>query len=216
LLLSRSQDPDVARSLRIILNQAQRTHRILRDMMFVARPPAQRCRTCRPTELLGSLLADFERDCAARGVRLVSELDQRALSTWADAEALSHLGEILLRNALEATPAGGRILVRSTDNPHEFVWSISDTGKGLSASEAAHLFDPFYCGRQAGRGLGLGLPRAARIVELAGGRLRWTSHPGHETLFRVHMPIVAPPDQIAQSLPADAAPKAGGPPAPAG
>jgi signal transduction histidine kinase len=216
LLLSRSQDPDVARSLRIILNQAQRTHRILRDMMFVARPPAQRCRPCRPTELLGSLLADFERDCAARGVRLVSELDQRALSTWADAEALSHLGEILLRNALDATPAGGRILVRSTDNPHEFVWSIFDTGKGLSASEAAHLFDPFYCGRQAGRGLGLGLPRAARIVELAGGRLRWTSHAGHETLFQVHMPIVAAPDQAAQSLPAGAAPKAGGPPAPAG
>src|SRR5205814_5448863 len=50
LLLARSQDAEVARSLRILLNQAQRAHRILRDLMFVARPPAPRCRACRPSD----------------------------------------------------------------------------------------------------------------------------------------------------------------------
>ncbi len=73
--------------------------------------------------------------------------------------------EILLRNALQATPPGGRIQVRSSRKDGELIWSFSDNGKGIGAGEAAHLFDPFYCGRQAGRGLGLGLPRAAKIVD---------------------------------------------------
>ena len=56
-----------------------------------------------------------------------------------------------------------------------------------------HLFDPFYCGRQAGRGLGLGLPRAARIVAQAGGEIRWHSTPGQGTIFHVHIPLLEPP-----------------------
>jgi signal transduction histidine kinase len=203
LLLSRTTDPELARALRIMLNQAQRTHRILRDLMFVARPPAPRCRPCRPAEALQALLPDFERECAARGVQVVAELDDPPVSTWADPEALQHLAEILLRNALMATPAGGRIHVRSSRQREELVWSFRDTGKGITPLEATHLFAPFFCGRQAGRGLGLGLPRAARIVELAGGQLRWTSHPGQETTFEVHLPLVARPEPVGREAPSD-------------
>lgn len=202
LLLARADDPEVVRSLRIILGQAQRAHRILRDLMFVARPPAPRPRACRPSELLATLLRDFERECSARGVRLVAELDEAPSSSWTDPEAMRHLAEILLRNALQATPTGGRIHVRSTLKNDELIWSISDTGKGINAGEAAHLFDPFYCGRQAGRGLGLGLPRASKIIELAGGKLRWTSSPGHETTFQVHLPLNSPsPPEQSERIP---------------
>ncbi len=192
LLLARAGDPEVVRALRIILGQAQRAHRILRDLMFIARPPAPRNRPCRPSELLAAILRDFERDCSAKGVRVVAELDASSSSAWTDPDALRHLAEILLRNALQATPSGGRIQVRSFSKDNELIWSFSDTGKGIGAGEATHLFDPFYCGRQAGRGLGLGLPRAAKIVDLAGGRLRWTSNPGHETTFQVHLPLAYP------------------------
>ncbi|HZW29417.1 MAG TPA: ATP-binding protein [Isosphaeraceae bacterium] len=202
LLLTRTTDSEVARSLQIILSQAQRTHRILRDLMFIARPPAPRNRLCRPSESLRSLLPEFERQCAARGIQLVYELDEPPASTWADPEALRHLAEILLRNALQAAPAGGRIHIQSVRHRDELVWSFSDTGRGILPAEAAHLFDPFFCGRQAGRGLGLGLPRAARIVDLAGGQLRWTSHPGHETTFQVHLPLVPRPESASQAIPA--------------
>jgi signal transduction histidine kinase len=214
LLLARSEDPEVARSLRIILNQAQRAHRILRDLMFVARPPAPRCRLCRPSELLAVIVHEFERECAARGVRLVADLDDSAPPSWADPEALRHLAEILLRNALQASSAGGKIHVRSAHRPEEVVWSFSDTGPGMLAPEAAHIFDPFFCGRQAGRGLGLGLPRASRIVDLAGGDLRWTSHPGQGTTFQVHLPLVAPPEQSGPTPSASPPPSAAGEPVP--
>jgi signal transduction histidine kinase len=193
LMLAKADDPDSARSLRIILGQAQRAHRILRDLMFVARPSAPRPRSCNPREVLGSLLADFERECTARGVRLHVELEGSPQSAWADPEGLRHLAEVLLRNALQATPSGGRLHVRSSLKDGELVWSFSDNGKGIGPDAAEHLFDPFFCGRQAGRGLGLGLPRAAKIVAQADGRLRWSSVPGQETVFEVSLPLRSPP-----------------------
>ncbi len=194
LLLGRTDDPETARSLRIILAQAQRTHRILRDLMFVARPPAPRLRACRPSEILRTSLTSFQEESEARGVRLSSELEQAELRTWADPDALAHLAEILIRNAIQATPSGGKVQVRSSRVGNDLRWTISDSGRGIGPSDGAHLFDPFFCGRQAGRGLGLGLPRAARIVELANGSLQWSSTLGQGTVFQVRLPIVEPPE----------------------
>ena len=61
---------------------------------------------------------------------------------------------------------------RSSVQGGDLKWWFCDSGKGISPVEGAHLFDPFFCGRQAGRGLGLGLSRAGRIVAQAGGTLR--------------------------------------------
>lgn len=195
LLLGRVSDPEVARALGIILAQAQRTHRILRDLMFVARPPAPRPRNCRPSEVLRNCLADAQGECDARGIRLVGEFDQAETTTWTDPDGLCHLAEALLRNAIQATPSGGKIQVRAGRTGEEIRWSFADSGKGIGASEGPLLFDPFYCGRQAGRGLGLGLPRASRIASQLGGTLRWTSTPGQGSVFQVHLPLTPPPEQ---------------------
>ncbi len=203
LLLGRTQDAETSRSLRIILGQAQRTHRILRDLMFVARPPSLRPRSCRPSEVLRSCLASVREECEARNIRLESELEPGEPQTWADPEALGHLAETLVRNAIQATPPGGKVQVRSQIQGSDLRWWICDSGKGISPAEGAHLFDPFYCGRQAGRGLGLGLPRAARFVALAGGSLHWSSPTGQGTTFQVQLPLVNPPEMVGSDLQPD-------------
>ena len=169
LLLSRTDDPETARSLRIMINQAGRAHRILRDLMFVGRPPARRPRSCRPSELLRDSVRDFQEECTAQGNPAL-ERDRRSRSgrPGPTPTRLRHLADIFIRNAVQATPSGGKIQVGSRLQKDELLWWFSDSGRGLDSAEAAHLFDPFYCGRQAGRGLGMGLPRAARIV--ANGR----------------------------------------------
>jgi signal transduction histidine kinase len=78
----------------------------------------------------------------------------------------------LLRNAAEAMlPDGGEIRVESSVEANEVRVSICDTGKGFSDVERRHAFDPFYSGRQAGRGLGFGLCKVGRIVTGHGGRI---------------------------------------------
>ncbi len=214
LLLGRTTDPETSRSLRIILSQAQRTHRILRDLMFVARPPALRPRACRPSEILRAALAGFQAECESRGIRLTSELEPAEAQTWADPDALTHLAETLIRNAIQATPPGGRIQVGSGRQGNELRWWFCDSGTGIGPAEGDHLFDPFFCGRQAGRGLGLGLPRAARTVALAGGRLNWSTSQGQGSVFQVHLPLTNPPEHVAPGLPSERSPQpaANGPP----
>ena len=193
LLLARRPDPEAARSLRAIAAQAQRAHRILRDLMAVARPPVPRPRPCQPDEVVRSCLRDLRDEAAARGVRLVGETREPGPRAWADPDPLRQLADILTRNAIEATPPGGSVRFTASGDDRALVWTVQDDGRGLDPTEADHLFDPFYCGRQAGRGLGLGLPRAARFVARSGGELRWDPAPERGTIFRLRLPLDPPP-----------------------
>jgi signal transduction histidine kinase len=190
LLLARlGDDPDAIRSLRAVIAQAQRAARILRDLMYVARAPEPRPRPCQPEEVVRACLRDLQAEAETRGVRIVAESREPGLRVWTDPEPLRQLADILTRNALEATPAGGLVQFNAGGDTKTLRWSIHDNGRGINAAEGAHLFDPFYCGRQAGRGLGLGLPRASRIVAQAGGELKWQSIVGVGTTFLVTLPV---------------------------
>ena len=189
LLLVHEKDPKIAKSLRAILTQAQRAHRILRDLMYVARPPEPRPRFCRPDEILRASIRDAKSDSDERDIRLSATGLEHDAKVWADPDGLRHLADTLLRNALEASPKGGVIRFTSEGDGKNLRWTIQDFGRGITAAEGPHLFDPFYCGRQAGRGLGMGLPRAARFVAAGGGEIRWLSNPGQGTSFQVRLPL---------------------------
>lgn len=193
LLLGRTNNPDAVRSLNAIIGQCQRAHRILRDLIYVARPPAPRPRLCQPGEVVRAGLRDLEVEAEARGVRLIVEPSEPMGWAMTDPDPLRHLADALVRNAIEATPRGGSVRVRSVLDAGFLTWEVLDSGPGLSDEAVERLLDPFYCGRQAGRGLGLGLSRVARYLEVCGGKLRWRTARNRGTLFSVSVPRVEPP-----------------------
>jgi len=194
LLLARAEAPKTIQSLKIILAQAQRTHQILRDLMFVARPSELRPLLHRPADVLASCLDEFQAEAEARGVRLVGEFEGREATSWTDPEALRHIAEALIRNALQASSKGQTIQARISPRGRELRLQVVDGGKGITSAEGERLFDPFFCGRQAGRGLGLGLPRAARLIAQAGGSIDWSSTVGGGSAFQVRLPSNPPPE----------------------
>ncbi len=193
LLLTRSSDPETTRSLRAIITQAQRAHRILRDLMFVARPSDFRPRACQPDEIVRASLRDLQDEAEAQGVRLLLDVREPAPKVWADPEPLRQVADILTRNALEASASGATIRFSTGGDARQIRWTVHDGGRGIAPADGPHLFDPFFCGRQAGRGLGLGLPRAARIIDLVGGEIRWQSATGQGASFQVTWPVEAIP-----------------------
>jgi len=95
----------------------------------------------------------------------------------------------VVQNGLEAVGRGGLVqIVLDTDAQWVYI-RVQDNGPGIPPKVRAHLFDPFFSGRSAGRGLGLGLSKAWRIV--VGnhhGQIRVDSTPGRGTCIDLLLP----------------------------
>jgi signal transduction histidine kinase len=98
-------------------------------------------------------------------------------------ECLPHLGEKCRPVGNDATPVAEQREVRIL---------IRDDGPGLKPEERRHIFDPFYSARQAGRGLGMGLSKAWRIVTNHGGRIEVDSVPGQGATFTIILDVARP------------------------
>jgi two-component system sensor histidine kinase BaeS len=109
-------------------------------------------------------------------------------------QALSNL----LTNALNYTPKGGEVTVRTMSRRREnrdwVGFSVRDNGPGINEEDLPHLFDRFYRGQaglQSGApGTGLGLSIVKQVVEHHGGRIEVAnSTNGHGAVFTVWLPV---------------------------
>jgi len=97
----------------------------------------------------------------------------------------------LLSNAVKYTPLGGTVSVSAGSAEGEVWIRVSDTGPGITPEEQAHLFTPFYRGKQAGGpqpGMGLGLSIAHDLIAAHDGRLVLESVPGVGSHFTLWLP----------------------------
>jgi signal transduction histidine kinase len=107
----------------------------------------------------------------------------------ADRHQMSTALACLLRNAIEAAPAEGWACIRlETPGRDRLEVVVLDNGSGPAPTQREHLFDPFYSGRSAGRGRGLGLATAWRLAREHGGDVRFDSAPGGPTRFVLSLP----------------------------
>jgi signal transduction histidine kinase len=105
---------------------------------------------------------------------------------------LNQLWEKLIDNALDAAGPDGRVAVTATGRGDSVLVRVSDDGPGIPDEIRAKVFDPFFTTKPVGRGSGLGLYLARRVVLFHQGDLEFTSQPGR-TVFRVRLPAVAAP-----------------------
>ena len=188
LLLRTHDDPALRRDLRTIARQALRIRDMIADARLFADPPPPRPEPLDLAEVVTGALDGLREHAGDAGCRLETDLAPAPLE--ADPAMLAAAAAALGRNAIEAGAARLRFRVRS-GLTRALLW-VSDDGPGFSEADRVHAFDPFYSGRQAGRGLGFGLPKYWRVVTLHGGTLRVRSRPG-ATVFRAALPAAGPP-----------------------
>jgi signal transduction histidine kinase len=133
-------------------------------------------------------------------VRLHEELDPAPLR--GDQVRLLQVVWNLLSNAIKFTPPGGDIDVWLERIGDEARLSVSDTGSGISAAFAPHVFELYRQADVTGSrtGLGIGLSIVAQIVKLHGGTVRVESPGiGQGSTFIVTLPLFLPPGDVAGS-----------------
>jgi signal transduction histidine kinase len=178
-------------ALQKIVAQTRRIHSLLRDLMQFARPvppsPAWHDLAALADEVAIGLV-DLAKQ---RRVTVTSESHFEKLPAFLDDVQTRVAVACLVRNAIEAVPADGqvKVCVREGESGQTLEVVVDDNGPGPDLAIRSSLFDPFFSGRSAGRGRGLGLPIAWRLARQQGGDVHLESaRPGGFTRFVLSLP----------------------------
>jgi signal transduction histidine kinase len=209
-------DGQPRRALEKIIGQTRRIHGLLRDLMQYARPPAPRRSRVDLPALLGEVAASLRDLAEQRRVRIDVHAPGEPQAADIDGEQVRTALSCLLRNAVEAAPYNGwaRLTLRDPGGGPVVEVAVEDNGPGPDAAQREALFDPFFSGRAAGRGRGLGLPIAWRLLRANGGDVRLEPAAADEpTRFLLRLPRACAPatpaaDASDPAAPAVASPRA--------
>ena len=172
-LLRDETAPERRTSLEAIHQQAMRAHEMISDLMLFARPPRLNLEPVDLGELVRSIADDLEPKLERRSIRLKLSLPATASQIQADPQQLAVAIRALCDNSANAIGTAGviEITIAPSSNSGTVSLEVADSGSGISAEVREHVFDPFYSGREAGRGLGFGLSKCWRIVTDHGGSI---------------------------------------------
>ena len=144
-----------------------------------------------PHELLTDIYNSFLPLAEKKQLQLdFKEKLPETLTLEGDPFRIRQIVENLLSNALKFTAAGG-ITLQAEYHGNQFVFCVSDTGCGMTASEQERIFKEFtrLSSAQGQEGFGLGLSITRKLVELLLGRIDIESAPGKGSTFKVSMPF---------------------------
>lgn len=191
LLDKRDRDPDEVAQLESILDAANRSAALTRQLLGVSR---QRSERAEPVDLRDHIrrCAHLLRRLAGPNVDLRLTLPDDVAPVLIDRTHLDQILTNLIRNASQATAGDGTIDVSigqlRTARGDEVVLTVQDTGIGMPPEIRARIFEPFYTTRESGEGTGLGLATVFTLVRRAAGTIEVDSTVGVGTTFRIHLP----------------------------
>lgn len=163
LFLRTETDPKRRHDLALMDAQARRVYEMIADMRLFARPPEPEMRRFDLAHLVAETLDNMRAEADDRSIGL-RQTGAAHLTATADPDQLTVVLRALCKNAFESIQKNGTVEVRLEQSDTHIYFHVIDDGAGIPDAVRPHLFDPYYSARQAGRGLGLGLSKAWRIV----------------------------------------------------
>lgn len=164
---------------------------IARVRSFLARGAPERAEVD-INEMIQEVTRLVHREVTKRRVYLRLDLAPDSPRVLGDRVQLQQVLINLIMNAIEEMSAQSQksrnLLIKTSKKEDVVVVGVQDSGKGLDAEKAEHIFEPFFSTKPNGIGMGLWISRS--IVESHGGRL-WAESPSEGALFQFTVPIVA-------------------------
>jgi two-component system sensor histidine kinase HydH len=163
-----------------VVNEAVRLEQLMNDLLSFVKSGELRREEADPNDVLRAAVE-------ASGGGSVEARYLPARTPWPlDAGRMQQALENVLRNAVQASPAGQQVEAAVGMEGKALVFTVKDKGPGIPAGEEERIFEPFVTGRVRGVGLGLAITR--RIVELHGGTVSAKSLEGGGAEFRLTVP----------------------------
>lgn len=198
LLMPQLDEKEAREILQTVDRQNRRLTQLVTDLLLLARMDSQakseRPQLCCLNDLVGDLVEELAALARSSQVALTSEIRvQQQLNVVGDADRLYRLVTNLIVNAIQYTPAGGKVTVILDCSHIEAIIQVQDTGIGIAAADLGRIFDRFYRvnksrSRHTG-GSGLGLAIARAIASAHRGSLSARSELGSGSTFLLRLPL---------------------------
>jgi PAS domain S-box-containing protein len=175
-----------------LYKQAQRTHRIVQNLLSFARQHKPERVPVRLNQVLEDTLALRDYDLRMNNIRLHLNLAEDLPLVAADPHQLQQVFLNLVNNAVDAIlecSAQGDLWVRTAKETDKFVVEFVDSGSGVK--DPSKVFDPFYTTKPVGKGTGLGLSICYGIISEHGGQIRVWNVPPRGACFTIELPCNA-------------------------
>jgi len=175
--------------LDLIVGETDRLNRSVTQMLNFARHTPQVDSSRRIDELIQTAVQVIKVEADSRQVSLENSLHKINVElSGAVAAALRDAVSNLLLNAVQATPAGGRVRVEARLEDGELLIAVIDSGHGVTENLRERIWEPFFTTRQRGTGLGLAIVRK-RIEEVNGSVRLASSQNGTGARFELRVPL---------------------------
>jgi two-component system, NtrC family, sensor kinase len=172
-----------------LYKQAQRTHRIVQNLLSFARQHKPERIAVHLNQILQDTLALRDYDLRMCNIRVHLELSPDLPATAADPHQLQQVFLNLVNNAVDAvleSSNDGDLWVRTEVKDDRLFVEFTDNGPGVK--DASRVFDPFYTTKPVGKGTGLGLSICYGIVTEHGGTIRVRNVQPHGACFTIELP----------------------------
>ena len=173
--------------IRVAREEIARLDQIITQFLRAVRPTRPDLQRTSINDVVRDTLVLLERELADRDILGEQELAEDLPRTLVDRAQLKQAFYNVIRNALQAMPAGGILRLRTEATETHVLVSFVDTGRGIAPDQVGRIFEPYYTTKTGGSGLGLMIVQ--RIVREHGGTIEIESDVGHGTTFRIRLPI---------------------------
>ncbi|MEK7769355.1 MAG: HAMP domain-containing sensor histidine kinase, partial [Pseudomonadota bacterium] len=159
---------------------------LIRDMLLFVKGETAELEEVAICSLLQELLQVIEPHMTQGGLHLQVIDECAGASLTANRKALFGALVSLLENAMQASPAGGKIILHCAASNDAVVLTVTDEGRGIEKEIQERLFEPFFTTRAEGTGLGLAIVRG--VTQSLGGTVQVKSVPGAGSEFILRLP----------------------------
>jgi signal transduction histidine kinase len=182
------------KNLRIIREQTNRISHIVHQLLNLARPYNFHLSTVNVTKSLRDTLEQIEQNAVDCSVEIDFLDADNEYKIAADEDFLRQVWLNIFQNALQAMLRGGKLIVNCVhekiDQKHFVAVRICDSGTGIAPEHLDKIFDAFYTTKDIGKGTGLGLAVARRIIEEHGGNIEAANSEQGGAIFTVRLPLL--------------------------
>ncbi|MFO7694704.1 MAG: ATP-binding protein [Vicinamibacterales bacterium] len=171
--------------LDVLGGETQRINRIVQQFLDYARPPRLSLRQASLRGMLEAAAEALRARAATRRITIDRDLSGAGDAVF-DPDQLKQAVDNLLRNAIDASPDGGRVRLEARRDGPDHVIEVVDEGPGIPADILPKIFDLYFTTKADGTGVGLAVTH--QIIEAHQGRIDVESAPGAGTRMALRIP----------------------------